>query len=461
MSDNNPASGAKQTISLDSKNTSLGAMERVFLAETYAPSNPHYVAGTDLEQMRDMRQAIENRLKDPAEYDARGAKNEIDIVKMGDQIQGFSNYPKLAGDLPIRIDDNLTAANLPHGSLQAAYAQHVQDAKTAASESIVHPVAGYPNATARVTYGTPSPGAGFYALGSLGNNTFYGALPQRDQNTKSEHKTDSLEGKTPVERLRHHAAQARADAAKKPVPAHMKLHHILTKTYQPRRSYAPVHGRQGKTAAPAARNNADGWFGAQLARSSRAWAMGDSPQNRIPGVAPSGIASGGKTNGAPPPAMLAAFYGQSESFSRFRTAWNIGGAGSLGSSMAAAAMRPSMAPHMSRGPNEGGRLRQRMWHGAGDAGARQRTELPENAPMPRGSAGVETAESLVPRARNSAATESDALEMGFVQSKTTREQQMQQAMEDYFFRQSRLPPSGATALDPSLTPVWAGMKLPG
>jgi hypothetical protein len=101
-----------------------------------------------------------------------------------------------------------------------------------------------------------------------------------------------------------------------------------------------------------------------------------------------------------------------------------------------------------------------MWHGAGDAEAGQRTELTETAPMPRGSAGVQTAENLAPRSRNSAATESDALEMGFVQSKTTREQQMQQAMENYFFRQSRLPPSGATAFDSGVTPAWAGLKIP-
>ena len=37
----------------------------------------------------------------------------------------------------------------------------------------------------------------------------------------------------------------------------------------------------------------------------------------------------------------------------------------------------------------------------------------------------------------------------------------EQALEGYFFRQSRLPPTGTTAFDPRLTPVWAGLKLPG
>lgn len=153
----------KQAISLDPENTPLGAMERVFLAETFEPSNTKYDRSTDLEHMRDMRQAIENRLKDPAEYDACGAKNEIDIVKMGHQIQGFSNYPKLDEKIEKDIETALEAA----------------DAKTAASESIAHPVAGYPNATAWVTQDYPCPGAEFYVLGSLGHNIFYGTLSQR------------------------------------------------------------------------------------------------------------------------------------------------------------------------------------------------------------------------------------------------------------------------------------------
>lgn len=33
-------------------------------------------------------------------------------------------------------------------------------------------------------------------------------------------------------------------------------------------------------------------------------------------------------------------------------------------------------------------------------------------------------------------------------------------LDDYFNRQARLPPSGAAAFDPLLTPVWAGLKLP-
>ena len=35
------------------------------------------------------------------------------------------------------------------------------------------------------------------------------------------------------------------------------------------------------------------------------------------------------------------------------------------------------------------------------------------------------------------------------------------AVESYFFRQSRLPPTGGAGFNPLLSPVWAGLKIPG
>ena len=35
------------------------------------------------------------------------------------------------------------------------------------------------------------------------------------------------------------------------------------------------------------------------------------------------------------------------------------------------------------------------------------------------------------------------------------------ALSEYLFRLSRLPPFGCTSFDPHLTPIWAGLKLPG
>jgi hypothetical protein len=38
---------------------------------------------------------------------------------------------------------------------------------------------------------------------------------------------------------------------------------------------------------------------------------------------------------------------------------------------------------------------------------------------------------------------------------------IRQALDEYFFRQSRLPPNGGAAFNPLLSPIWAGLKLPG
>jgi hypothetical protein len=38
---------------------------------------------------------------------------------------------------------------------------------------------------------------------------------------------------------------------------------------------------------------------------------------------------------------------------------------------------------------------------------------------------------------------------------------IERAVEDYFFRQSRLPPTGGAGFNPLLSPVWAGLKIPG
>ena len=56
-------------------------MERLFLLEATSPGMPGYLAIENLRAMRLMRQTIKNRLKSAAEYGARGATNETDIVE--------------------------------------------------------------------------------------------------------------------------------------------------------------------------------------------------------------------------------------------------------------------------------------------------------------------------------------------------------------------------------------------
>lgn len=88
-----------------------------------------------------MRQVLENRLKDPSQYNARGATNETQIITAHGQFQGFGNCPK---GIPHYADDDVKAANNPTHALRAEYYQHVQNAITAATESITPTVAGLP-----------------------------------------------------------------------------------------------------------------------------------------------------------------------------------------------------------------------------------------------------------------------------------------------------------------------------
>ncbi len=39
--------------------------------------------------------------------------------------------------------------------------------------------------------------------------------------------------------------------------------------------------------------------------------------------------------------------------------------------------------------------------------------------------------------------------------------EIKRALDEYFFRQSRLPPNGGAGFNPLLSPVWAGLKIPG
>ena len=49
----------------------------------------------------------------------------------------------------------------------------------------------------------------------------------------------------------------------------------------------------------------------------------------------------------------------------------------------------------------------------------------------------------------------------FFEYKANKYNHDRESIENYFFRKARLPPSGTTDFDPQITPVWAGIKLPG
>ena len=164
-------------VQLDAPGTEAGAMERLFLLEATTPGQRSYVASENLRAMRLMRQVIENRLKSPTEYGARGARSDTDIIEMGNLFAGFGGYPALGGDMTYNLALFLRIANSANDRRQATYAQYVQDAITAATESIIPPTAAYADVTAWRTTTTASPGARFRFLTTLSGNDFYATNP--------------------------------------------------------------------------------------------------------------------------------------------------------------------------------------------------------------------------------------------------------------------------------------------
>lgn len=365
MSDN--GHNHKKSISLDPENSPAGAVERVSLAEIHSPGFDSYDAATALAEMRDMRQVIENRMKNPSQYSARGAKGEIDIIKAPGEIQDFENYPKIGPTLQQNISEILKHANNPHKPNSRAYGKFVQNAIQAATESITASVAGYPGATAWVTATTKSPGPGFFMLGTLGGNTFYGTLKDN-----------------PVSQLRHHAAQARANAASKPIPRHMKLHYILTRMHRLQRPFAPIGGQT----APA-RGMQNG--ASKLMISPR-------PSRDISLIPLAPIGHEGAANHFGPRAALRK--------GRVTAPTLAGGSHSPITHAGTGHTAPD-AKHPRHQSEEGG-----------------------------GQTAPHTAQAA------------PAIPSDFA---------FEQALNDYFFRQSRLPPGGAPAFDPRMTPAWIGL----
>ncbi len=271
---NNPVS-SNNNVQLDPADSPQGAMERVFLAETYAPGKKIYDLAIDLKSMRNMRQVISNRLKNPSFYNAKGAKNEIDIIKMGHQFAKFDTYPNLNKDVKENLDKTIEIANGVQSPLQEAYEKHVKNAITAATESINPPVAEFPNATGWMTTekNMKGPGGNFYPLADVGGNTFYA--------TKT----------VPLETVPKHKAMHRAV----PHQPHVKVKPLFSFTPKPQILPAPLAGLRQVAATVYAHSVAG-----QIARQRRGIAA-QHAQNQtvvLPSVAPPPGSSSGPRFGS-------------------------------------------------------------------------------------------------------------------------------------------------------------------
>jgi hypothetical protein len=120
-------------LALPAENTDAGLLARVLLAEVRSPAKKSYDATAAKTSMQWMRIVIENRLKDPGRFGAKGATDIKQIIRAKGQFRGFEDYPKLAAGVKATIKDILKTANEDGHPLQDKYRQHVQDAIDVAS----------------------------------------------------------------------------------------------------------------------------------------------------------------------------------------------------------------------------------------------------------------------------------------------------------------------------------------
>ncbi len=284
-----------------------------------------------------------------------------------------------------------------------------------------------------------------------------------DQEARKGNKTiiseaNTLDGKTPVEKLRHYAAQARAKAEKKPVRG-TKIKHRLRNQV----SYVPTPNRQRNPMALNSRGGSAASSALVLAGASlRNGTDEPLPNVTLPGalhparagIAPENMADAGPVSlrlrsGSPRPSSRAIRVNRAGS-----TAELAGRSWARSMVVPVASRKPqtvSFAPAFSQSvPQLPTSIALRRRSGAAQA----------SASLQRGPVGVQTASSLAPRTQSSTAAKSETMTTEFTASNAMQQAQVEQALNNYWYQQSRLPPSGATAFDPRLTPAWAGMKLP-
>jgi len=262
----------------------------------------------------------------------------------------------------------------------------------------------------------------------------------------------SLAGKTPVERLRYYKAQALANAAKKPVPEFMKLHHALMQHVQPQRSFAPIPGRRGQQQGYApprpdmeeAGGSAGAAHGALLQGEPLAVGSATAPGEALTGYR----------------AVMAAAKAEAAAAREKRKAER--------EAMWHPRLRKSVfdrpiAPIGLMGPGDFGQRAAAREGGLLEQYVAMQTSGANDAVVAGRAAGLETAAGeLHPRAQPRAGANAGRLaEVAGLEAAYAPPLDMKAALEMYFFRQARLAPVGGAGFDARLTPAWAGVKIPG
>ncbi len=173
----------KTMIILPLESTQHGMLTRLFLAESINPGNSLlYNEKESKMSMIWMRQVIENRLKHKTPYifgakkpSGQGKYTIYDIVKAKNQFHGFEDYPKTFSVIKVNITGFVTIANDYNHPKRKLYADFIENAKMAASESALN---GFFDESLKGLYGwrtkgASAPGGSFKEYKSLAGQTFY------------------------------------------------------------------------------------------------------------------------------------------------------------------------------------------------------------------------------------------------------------------------------------------------
>ncbi|WP_375391644.1 hypothetical protein [uncultured Sphingomonas sp.] len=123
-------------LALSPATTTVGLIELVLFHEAPAPYFPGYNQALSFEAMRLMRQVLKNRLRHPGPFGAPHARDETDIIKIKSQFGAFAQAPNLPVAFMQNVYDILRTANNTAYPKQAIFIQHVQNAITAATETL-------------------------------------------------------------------------------------------------------------------------------------------------------------------------------------------------------------------------------------------------------------------------------------------------------------------------------------
>jgi len=124
-------------VALKEPSSEVGLLERLLLAESRGPGQAGYDALKSKTAMQWMRVVLANRLKNPAPFNAKGAKTLKDIIKAPGQFKGFQDYPKLGAGQSKVITERINIVNDDNNQHEEEYRQFHQDVLDVAASGVL------------------------------------------------------------------------------------------------------------------------------------------------------------------------------------------------------------------------------------------------------------------------------------------------------------------------------------